>query len=77
MLDKLEYLLALARERNFGKAAESCGVTQPSFSALWYWRKVGITVSATVSVDGTDTPHAAYPSHSCGRARPHFCRIGR
>jgi DNA-binding transcriptional LysR family regulator len=33
MLDKLEYLLALARERNFGKAAESCGVTQPSFSA--------------------------------------------
>ncbi|HYD05148.1 MAG TPA: LysR family transcriptional regulator, partial [Reyranella sp.] len=32
MLDKLEYLLALARERNFGKAAESCGVTQPSFS---------------------------------------------
>jgi DNA-binding transcriptional LysR family regulator len=33
MIDKLEYLLALARERNFGKAAESCGVTQPSFSA--------------------------------------------
>ena len=33
MLDKLEYLLALARERNFGRAAESCGVTQPSFSA--------------------------------------------
>jgi DNA-binding transcriptional LysR family regulator len=33
MLDKLEYLLALARERNFGKAAEACGVTQPSFSA--------------------------------------------
>ena len=33
MLDKLEYLLALARERNFGKAAESCGVTQPSFSS--------------------------------------------
>ncbi len=33
MIDKLEYLLALARERNFGKAAESCGVTQPTFSA--------------------------------------------
>jgi len=33
VLDRLEYLLALARERNFGKAAESCGVTQPSFSA--------------------------------------------
>jgi DNA-binding transcriptional LysR family regulator len=33
MLDKLEYLLALARERNFGKAAEQCGVTQPTFSA--------------------------------------------
>jgi DNA-binding transcriptional LysR family regulator len=33
MLGKLEYLLALAREKNFGRAAESCGVTQPSFSA--------------------------------------------
>ncbi|HTR87194.1 MAG TPA: LysR family transcriptional regulator [Reyranella sp.] len=33
MIDKLEYLLALARERNFSKAAESCGVTQPTFSA--------------------------------------------
>ena len=33
MLDKLEFLLALARERNFGKAAEQCGVTQPTFSA--------------------------------------------
>ncbi len=33
MIDKLEYLLALARERNFGKAAEACGVTQPTFSA--------------------------------------------
>lgn len=33
MIDKLEYLLALAREQNFGKAAETCGVTQPTFSA--------------------------------------------
>jgi len=33
VIDKLEYLLALARERNFGKAAETCGVTQPTFSA--------------------------------------------
>lgn len=33
MIDKLEYLLALARERNFSKAAEQCGVTQPTFSA--------------------------------------------
>ena len=33
MIDKLEYLIALARERNFGKAAEQCGVTQPTFSA--------------------------------------------
>jgi DNA-binding transcriptional LysR family regulator len=33
MIDKLEYLLALARERNFGRAAEQCGVTQPTFSA--------------------------------------------
>ena len=33
MIDKLEYLLALAREQNFSKAAEQCGVTQPTFSA--------------------------------------------
>src|SRR5438445_12005688 len=33
MIVKLEYLLALAREKNFGKAAEHCGVTQPTFSA--------------------------------------------
>jgi DNA-binding transcriptional LysR family regulator len=33
MIDKLEFLLALAREKNFGKAAESCGVTQPTLSA--------------------------------------------
>ena len=33
MLDKLEYLLALAREQHFGRAAEACGVTQPTLSA--------------------------------------------
>ncbi len=33
MIDKLEFMLALAREQNFGKAAETCGVTQPTFSA--------------------------------------------
>jgi DNA-binding transcriptional LysR family regulator len=33
MIDKLEFLLALAREKNFRKAAEECGVTQPTFSA--------------------------------------------
>jgi DNA-binding transcriptional LysR family regulator len=33
MIDKLEFLIALARERNFGKAAEQCGVSQPTFSA--------------------------------------------
>ena len=30
---KLEYLIVLAREKHFGRAAEACGVTQPSFSA--------------------------------------------
>jgi DNA-binding transcriptional LysR family regulator len=33
MIDKLEYLIALARERHFGRAAETCNVTQPTFSA--------------------------------------------
>ena len=33
MIDKLEFLLALAREKNFSRAAATCGVTQPTFSA--------------------------------------------
>ncbi|MBV9347168.1 MAG: LysR family transcriptional regulator [Pseudolabrys sp.] len=33
MLDKLDFLLALAREKHFGRAAETCGVTQPTLSA--------------------------------------------
>jgi DNA-binding transcriptional LysR family regulator len=33
MLDKLEYLIALAREEHFGRAADTCGVTQPTLSA--------------------------------------------
>jgi DNA-binding transcriptional LysR family regulator len=31
--DKLEFLIALAREQHFGRAAEACGVTQPTLSA--------------------------------------------
>lgn len=33
MIEKLELLLALARERHFGHAAEAAGVTQPTLSA--------------------------------------------
>ena len=33
MIDKLELLLALARERHFRRAAEACGVTQPTMSS--------------------------------------------
>ena len=33
LIDKLEFLLSLARERHFGRAAEACGVTQPTLSA--------------------------------------------
>lgn len=32
MIDKLEMLIALAREKHFGRAAEVCKVTQPSLS---------------------------------------------
>src|SRR5215203_3531621 len=33
MLDKLDFILALAREKHFGRAAEACGVMQPTLSA--------------------------------------------
>lgn len=33
MIDKLAYLLAVARERSFRRAAEACGVAQPTLSA--------------------------------------------
>jgi DNA-binding transcriptional LysR family regulator len=33
VIDKLEFILALAREKHFGRAAEACGVTQPTLSA--------------------------------------------
>ncbi len=33
LIDKLEFLLALSRTQHFGKAAEACGVTQPTLSA--------------------------------------------
>lgn len=32
MLEKLEFLIALSREQHFGRAAESCGVAQPTLS---------------------------------------------
>jgi len=33
VIDKLEFLLALAREKHFGRAADACNVTQPTLSA--------------------------------------------
>ncbi len=33
MIDKLEFLIAIAHEKHFGHAAEACGVTQPTLSA--------------------------------------------
>lgn len=33
MIDKLEMFLALANTRHFGRAAEACGVTQPTLSS--------------------------------------------
>ena len=33
MIDKLDMFIALAAERHFGRAAEVCGVTQPSLSS--------------------------------------------
>src|SRR6187200_928407 len=33
VIDRLDFILALAREKHFGRAAEACGVTQPTLSA--------------------------------------------
>jgi DNA-binding transcriptional LysR family regulator len=33
MIDKLEFIIALAREQHFGRAAEACSVSQPTLSA--------------------------------------------
>ncbi len=33
MIDKLKFLIAIAQEKHFGRAAETCGVTQPTLSA--------------------------------------------
>ncbi|MBV9235931.1 MAG: LysR family transcriptional regulator, partial [Xanthobacteraceae bacterium] len=33
MIDKLEFIIALAREQHFGRAAEMCNVSQPTFSS--------------------------------------------
>ncbi|KJS13041.1 MAG: LysR family transcriptional regulator [Hoeflea sp. BRH_c9] len=33
MIDKLEFFIVLARERHFGRAAQECGITQPTLSA--------------------------------------------
>ena len=33
MIDKLAYFVALAREQSFRRAAEACGVAQPTLSA--------------------------------------------
>jgi DNA-binding transcriptional LysR family regulator len=33
MIDKLEFMIALAREKHFGHAAEACNVSQPTLSA--------------------------------------------
>lgn len=33
MIDKLEFFIALSKHKHFGKAAESCGVTQPTLSS--------------------------------------------
>ena len=35
MIEKLEMFIALAKEQHFGRAAEICGVTQPTLSVAF------------------------------------------
>ena len=33
MIDKLEFFIALAKHQHFGRAADACGITQPTLSS--------------------------------------------
>ena len=33
-LQQLKYIVAIDRQRNFAKAAEQCGISQPTLSAM-------------------------------------------
>ena len=46
MIEKLEYLIALAQEKHFGRAAELCSVSQPSLSlGLKQLEEAGLVVT--------------------------------
>ena len=82
MIDKLEFLIALAREKNFGKAAEQCGVTQPTFSAgikqledtlgvmlvQRTSRFLGFTAEGERVLDWARTHRRRYAGHAAGGA---------
>ena len=50
MLEKFEFLIALARERHFRRAAERCGVTQPRINELLRGRVSRFSLDALVNI---------------------------
>ena len=62
-LTELKYVIAVARERHFGRAAESCCVSQPSLSVAIkkLEEELGVTLFERRSNDIAVTPIGSQP----------------
>ena len=67
VLRQLEYLVALAREKHFGRAAEACHVSQPTLSAAI--RLLEEDLGAPIVESGPPLCRTDHAGPACGRAR--------